>query len=228
MHRRGDISTPGGGTRTRGSVWIEQEIAIAAFMGEVLDRRVPTLFYKQEGVSLEGVRQFLLMNPLVEFADESEVLEHLKSALPLTTFSPFSEYDVEPIVTHVKDHGDYTTHDHRLFVDVKNVGKKKVNDFELRVHFPRRFLAPHSSSLELHDEYSSPSHACYIVNHKKRAPDGLYPGDALRSPLQIHYIVNSALYHDRDAMGSMIHIELFSDSMPAKKLGLPIKKYQDF
>src|SRR6476619_7475787 len=38
MHRRGDIETPDNRVITRGSVWIEQEIAIAAFMGHVLKR----------------------------------------------------------------------------------------------------------------------------------------------------------------------------------------------
>ena len=56
MHQRGDITIPGGGIRTRGLVWIEQEIAIAAFMGQTLDRRIPTLFYMEKGVSLEGIK----------------------------------------------------------------------------------------------------------------------------------------------------------------------------
>jgi hypothetical protein len=38
MHRRGNLTTPDGRTVTRGSVWIEQEIAIAAFMHHVLGR----------------------------------------------------------------------------------------------------------------------------------------------------------------------------------------------
>jgi hypothetical protein len=56
MHRRGDLMVPEGGKITRGSVWIEQEIAIAAFMNHVLDRSIPILFYKQAGVNLEGIR----------------------------------------------------------------------------------------------------------------------------------------------------------------------------
>src|ERR1700724_2729710 len=35
MHRRGDIRTPAGAAITRGSVWVEQEIAITAFMTHV-------------------------------------------------------------------------------------------------------------------------------------------------------------------------------------------------
>src|SRR5450432_203135 len=45
MHQRGDLDVPGGRKVTRGSVWIEQEIAIAAFVTHVLGRSVPTLFY---------------------------------------------------------------------------------------------------------------------------------------------------------------------------------------
>src|SRR6266849_3328219 len=36
MHPRGSVTFPGGHTQTRASVWIEQEIAIAAFMTQVL------------------------------------------------------------------------------------------------------------------------------------------------------------------------------------------------
>src|SRR5260370_1789959 len=47
MHRRGDLAAPDGRRLTRGSVWVEQEIAITAFMNHVLNRSIPMLFYKQ-------------------------------------------------------------------------------------------------------------------------------------------------------------------------------------
>lgn len=47
MHKRGDISVPDGETVVRGSVWIEQEIAIIACIREILKRPLPIFFYKQ-------------------------------------------------------------------------------------------------------------------------------------------------------------------------------------
>jgi hypothetical protein len=40
MHDRGRVSGLGGTTHTRGSVWIEQEIAIAAFITHTLKRKI--------------------------------------------------------------------------------------------------------------------------------------------------------------------------------------------
>lgn len=63
MHQRGKLNTPEGNTITRGSVWVEQEIAITTFMNQVLGRSIPTFYYRQAGVGLEGIRSVLLLNP---------------------------------------------------------------------------------------------------------------------------------------------------------------------
>lgn len=76
MHHRGNVSTPQG-PRLRGSVWIEQEIAIAAFVKQTQGRDMPVVLYLQEGISLEGVRQQLHLNP-VTFRNSQEVLNHFR------------------------------------------------------------------------------------------------------------------------------------------------------
>src|SRR5260370_6655098 len=63
MHFRGTVSTPNG-ERTRASVWIEQEIAIAAFIQHIQKRPLRVAAYVQKGISLEGVREKLLLNPI--------------------------------------------------------------------------------------------------------------------------------------------------------------------
>lgn len=79
MHHRGTVTTPSGG-HIRGSVWVEQEIAIASFMTQVLDRPLPVALYIQEGIRREGLRDQLLLNA-VEFRDNSEVLEDFKNKI---------------------------------------------------------------------------------------------------------------------------------------------------
>jgi hypothetical protein len=79
MHHRG--TTRIGGTFTRASVWIEQEIAIAAFMGQILNRPLPTVSYYEQGIQLEGVRQFILLNPK-QFITSDDVLKNLETVLP--------------------------------------------------------------------------------------------------------------------------------------------------
>ena len=229
MHRRGDFSTPDGRSLTRGSVWIEQEIAIAAFMNHVLDRSIPILFYKQEGVSLEGIRSVLLMNPRVEFTEEKPVLEHLKSSLPSTAFVPFNSYDLAPVITHKflrgESNGDH--HNYKLIADVENVGVEHVLDFALRVYFPRAFLVPIMWAAEDRTR-STTSHVCFTAGADGRAPDGLYSGDRLRNPLTIEYFVDHDLHDDPRAMSSEIKVELMSGSMRRKTATLPIKDFQEF
>jgi len=76
MHHRGSVETPKGKI-IRASVWIEQEIAIAAFIQHILERKIEVQLYIQKEIALEGMREKLLLNP-EEFANENEVLAHLK------------------------------------------------------------------------------------------------------------------------------------------------------
>jgi hypothetical protein len=79
MHDRGRVSTPSGEI-TRASVWIEQEIAIAALMQQVAGRPLHVRSYIQEGITIEGVRQHIHLNPKI-FRTEQDVLNDLQVAL---------------------------------------------------------------------------------------------------------------------------------------------------
>lgn len=80
MHHRGKVETLKGQEHIRGSIWIEQEIAIAAFLTETRKRDIPVLLYIQKGIKREGVREQLKLNP-IEFVEESEVLADFVSRL---------------------------------------------------------------------------------------------------------------------------------------------------
>jgi hypothetical protein len=75
MHHRGKVDTPKGSV-TRASVWIEQEIAIAAFIEQILNRKIDVQLYVQEGIAREGMRDKLLLNAQ-SFRENSEILDHL-------------------------------------------------------------------------------------------------------------------------------------------------------
>jgi hypothetical protein len=78
MHHRGKIE---GWEINRASVWVEQEVAIAAFMEEVLGRRLHAVLFVEEGVSLEGLRKYIIFNA-TSFKTEEDVLEKLQKTLP--------------------------------------------------------------------------------------------------------------------------------------------------
>jgi hypothetical protein len=80
MHHRGKVSTKDR-ELIRASVWIEQEIAIAAYMKQVRRKEIEVRLFLQTGISLEGIREKLGINPH-EFQANDEVLAELDRILP--------------------------------------------------------------------------------------------------------------------------------------------------
>lgn len=80
MHPRGEIKRPDGSTHVRASVWIEQEIAIAAYICRMEERTLPVIAFIHKSVGREGIRDLLHLNP-IPFADEREVLEALPARM---------------------------------------------------------------------------------------------------------------------------------------------------
>src|ERR1700741_1238528 len=81
MHHRGDIATPSGDIVKRGSGWVEQEVAIAAFIQNALARRIDVALSLQRGITREGIRSQLRLAP-VEFDTGADVLNDLRTRLP--------------------------------------------------------------------------------------------------------------------------------------------------
>lgn len=82
MHHRGVVEAlPPAPYFVRASVWIEQEIAIAAFMGQVLNRPLYVALFVQHGIILEGIRTQLQLNP-IEFGPGEDVITRLREILP--------------------------------------------------------------------------------------------------------------------------------------------------
>lgn len=80
MHPRGTVRFPSGTEHTRASVWIEQEIAIAAFVTQILGRPLKVAAFVHSDINREGMREQLQLNPVV-FSDDAEVLKHLRGIL---------------------------------------------------------------------------------------------------------------------------------------------------
>lgn len=79
MHRRDQLDD--NSSEYRGSVWVEQEIAIAAFLVQVLGMRLPNRVFIQSGIRREGVRGFILLNA-IEFEGNQEVIDDVTDWLP--------------------------------------------------------------------------------------------------------------------------------------------------
>jgi hypothetical protein len=121
MHHRGRIE---GRNITRASVWIEQEVAIATLMEQVLRRPLHVALFVQHGIAIEGIRQQIQLNP-IEFAHSGEVTARLQEILQ-TWKEPLYKADEERrrladsaillIKTNIGHHRNYT-------IQVKNSSK---------------------------------------------------------------------------------------------------------
>lgn len=79
MHWRDEL--PNETTLYRGSVWIEQELAIAAFLVQSLGLQLPARLYVQKGIKREGLRGYTIINP-IEFETSQDVIEDLEQFWP--------------------------------------------------------------------------------------------------------------------------------------------------
>ncbi len=78
MHHRGVVTTPDHTSYQRASVWIEQEIAIAAYRIHFLKQELPVRLYIQRGIKHEGLRDKIMLNPTT-FDTNEEVVGHFRS-----------------------------------------------------------------------------------------------------------------------------------------------------
>jgi hypothetical protein len=78
MHDRGKVE---GRNVIRASVWIEQEIAMATMMEQVLKRPLHVALFIQHGIAIEGIRQQIQLNA-IEFMTNDEVIARLREILP--------------------------------------------------------------------------------------------------------------------------------------------------
>jgi hypothetical protein len=85
MHDRGKVAGIDGNFHVRGSVWVEQEIAIAAFITHALKRKIEVACFISTEIKREGIRDLLHLNPVM-FTENGEVLEQLPSILETWTF----------------------------------------------------------------------------------------------------------------------------------------------
>lgn len=225
MHPRGQISRPDGSQITRGSVWIEQEIAIMAFITQVLKRNPPLILYKHPDVGLEGMRQVLLANPTT-FTDPAALLGDLRDRLPQMQLDHYADLDLVALVgfDRRKRESNGSRHVYDLTVDVKNVGRQMVREFDLRVFFPRDFVAPGAT---YDHALSTESHLCFRADGR-RAPHGLYAGDTLQNPLQIEYVVTDKLFENREAMNSTFTVEIRSGARSPKREVHRIRDFNEF
>jgi len=91
LHDRGEvIFSDGISWGHRSSVWINQEIAIVAFLQRVKNIRIPILVFKEVEVNLEGAMTQLIINP-IPMGPTEEILARLNEWMNSEHFLPSGE-----------------------------------------------------------------------------------------------------------------------------------------
>jgi hypothetical protein len=215
MHERGTVIGLKGRRWTRGSLWIEQEIAIAAFIRHVLQRPLNVALFVKPRIELEGARDKLILNPIT-FEREPEVLDHLKELLP--TWTPIDErptYDVTYRYKRITTYADQNLHEYRLTFYVINGPFTRITDYRLEVMFPTAFL---------HDTEELGEYRRFLDQF-----DGdhtMYPGEE-REAFRIDYYVDTRNWK-APLMNKVVTVTLRSGDMPAKTEEIRMQSLQDF
>jgi hypothetical protein len=78
MHHRGRVEKQ---ETNRASVWVEQEVAIATLMEQILGRHLHAVLFVQHGITREGLRGYIQFNEF-GFSRSEEVIAKLREILP--------------------------------------------------------------------------------------------------------------------------------------------------
>src|SRR5438132_2189480 len=147
LHHRGSVMFEPTSVRIdliRASVWIEQEIAIAAFIQQSLGRPLPVVAYIEEGITLEGVRQYVLLNPK-HFRSSSEILADLEIVL-----SSWQVTGVEVVPVQREWAKNWQGYRYDEFsVTLRNKGEEPVSKYVVEIEFPRDLLEPSTHYMTL-------------------------------------------------------------------------------
>jgi hypothetical protein len=223
MHHRGRVETPG--SLVRASVWVEQEIAIAAFIRTILGKNIEVAAFIEKGIALEGVRKQLLLNPK-EFTGNKDVIDYLRVILPVW-HSTQNHKSLNLALSYERKNITQTRHDYQLVVQLTNTGSKPVNDWHIDIEFPTVLLKQPEQDRHYVNTRSNKTHSFFRV---KQFDHGtvLFPGDTLRA-ITIDYFVDNEIYmHRQDLFKSTVRATLFSEGIEPEVVEKSISELQVF
>ena len=218
MHHRGEVSFDRA-LIIRGSLWIEQEIAIAAFLRQVLDRDLTVRVYIEKGVQREGVRDKLQLNP-IEFTSNEEVLSDLRAVLPVWE----RDISAQPngIYFEIRHRSLNSTGEYRLQVALHNNGPSTFRDYTVIVEFPQEFILV-GNALEVHDA-SNPNAKVY-----RRTPESAgfrvsYPGSLIEEVVGVQYYVRRDHAACENALSKEVVVSLYVGDVLIQRENKPVSQ----
>jgi hypothetical protein len=194
LHSRGTVRPM---NLIRASVWVEQEIAIAAFLQQVLGRTLHVVAYAEARIALEGVRESLLLNPK-EFRRNQDVLDHLRLVLP-TWKAPSPRRGTADLAIKYKEKRiTQQRHDYELVVLLTNRGTEPISSYHVDLEFPFALLERPTDNMLFVPDRSSVSQGFFRVTQDAQRRQ-IFPGDTLQV-LSIEYYVDTSIFFERQQL----------------------------
>lgn len=190
LHRRGSVSSPG--KPIRASVWVEQEIAIAAFLRQALGRKIEVAAYIESEVALEGLRKQLLLNPKT-FFHHQEVLDHIRLILPSwkAQDSSLGPPDLDCQITYRQTNMTNERHDYRLIVLLMNRGNHTIKNYHVDVEFPAELITDKIEKFLVPDRCTE-SRSFFRITQDNIYRE-LFPGDTI-PVMPLHYFIDKDIF----------------------------------
>jgi hypothetical protein len=199
MHKRGQVmNEKGHADRTRASVWVEQEIAIASFLQKTRNADLKVQAYIEKEIALEGAREKLMLNPKM-FTTNSQIIKHLKKELQ--TWKLVSPTKMEVKVGYeewreLKQDWDRSVlHKYMLRVTITNQSKEAISSHFATLKFPSRLIAGElRRDIEI-DQRRTPDYRYFREDDKQKQRGTLEPGESTELFNHFEYQVNDNLFH---------------------------------
>jgi hypothetical protein len=205
MHHRGVVKgRRGSPDRTRASVWIEQEIAIAAFLKHTRPFDLQVAAYAQKGLSREGVRDALILNA-VEFESEDQVLADFESKLMGWNLRPQRSEKPSVNVQLARKDQDIGSarHIYGLQMTLTNASAVSIPEIAYELEFPSAFVPP-NRDFHPHEERKDQATATHRAFRGKQQID-LRPGKTTSINL-LEYHVTEELFSKYDGRMAAIPV----------------------
>lgn len=236
MHHRGKVETPHK-KFVRASVWIEQEIAIMAFLKHAHNKRLKIAAFVQKDIHREGVRELLMLNP-VSFESDQDVLDALKDILPKwkDQFDESGTLDCEVRMSRIDAGIGADRHTYALKIIVKNNSKRDIKHWRADVHLPK--LVEPTCSLSPAEDSSklSNSHILFRLTPESTRQCGrsgvIHRGSEDQLLPAVHYVVDTKIHRKLHEMpkGSSppIQVSFFAEEGEPIVVAKPVEELINF
>lgn len=176
MHPRGVVRYGRDKGHTRGSVWVEQEIAIAAFLTHCLGKKIAVAAFIHEDVKREGIRDLLHLNP-ISFQIDSQVISRLPKIL--------KEWNLQNSVAQLKvsaEAGEWVQDGREYWVNIglTNPGRETIEHYRCEILIPKNIIQQSAPQPLEVLERQTWTHRFFRFTEKEAPPGSIYPGDSQR------------------------------------------------